>query len=116
MQIRRLASIASTCVVAIVMVLALPFAQLAVAAPTAPACCCPQPAHCKCPDHQRAVSLPPTVRTCHPAAHASSQPLPAFAAPARTTVVAPARAVAIVAIPLAAPHVPPVLDRRDAPS
>lgn len=117
MRARRVATIVSTWLVAIVTMCALPVAQLAVAGPAAPSCCCPRPAQCKCPDHHPGRSTPETVRACHGLPGATSvSPLPVFAAAPRPRWIAPARALAIVAIPLPAPHVPPAPDEPAAPS
>lgn len=103
--------------VALAVVLALPVAQLAVNPVAAPACCCPRPEQCKCPDHQRRAVDVPSLRTCRgKPGDVSVHKLPAFAAPPRVALATPVRAVATAVVPLPAPHGPPDPAERAAPS
>jgi hypothetical protein len=114
-RIRRIATVAATVLVAIVVALAVPISQLRVMS-VVTTCCCPDPSHCHCPDH-KSGSKQPSVRACHKSSHDLVSPqLPAFAAPELARAPAPARAVVAIAAPVAAPHDAPTPRRPDAPS
>jgi hypothetical protein len=45
-------------------------------------CCCPDPSHCHCPDHNKPVGNDPTMSACHRTQHElASAEMPAFAVP-----------------------------------
>jgi hypothetical protein len=115
-SLRQLVATASTIAVAIVLALGVPVAQLRTAA-TRSECCCPDPAHCKCPDHQGDESPQPTMRACHRAEQQFVSPvLPAFLAPAPELafIARPAAVSSVFVLP--APHPAPAPRRPDAPS
>jgi hypothetical protein len=115
-SLRRLVTAAATCVVAVVLAICVPVSQLHMVA-TKTECCCPDPDHCKCPDHKPDKSNQPSMRACH---KTSQQ----FVAPVLPAFVAHEVAVAIVREPIAiepafthsAPHPAPAPRRPDAPS
>jgi hypothetical protein len=114
-NLRRALTAASTILVAVVLALCVPLAQLRVA-DVGPDCCCPDPAKCKCPDHQPAPDVP-SMRACHknlPDAVAPS--LAAFVPPMIPSTIEPARVAVLVIPPLDQPHPPPAPRRPDAPS
>jgi hypothetical protein len=114
-RIRRIASAASTIVVAIVVALAVPTSQLRTFT-VVEQCCCPDPSNCHCP-HDADRSTQPSMRVCHKTQHEIVSPeAPAFAAPQVALVTSPARVIALAPAPIPAPHVAPVLARPDAPS
>lgn len=116
MRIRRLAATASTLLVAIVVALVVPFSQLRTFS-IETSCCCPDPSHCHCPDHDTSKGTQPCMRACHKTSHEVVSPdAPAFAAPELAIAEAPVRAVGRATWTLAEPHSPPVLPRPDAPS
>jgi hypothetical protein len=116
-SIRRLAAAAATLVVAIVVALAVPVAQLRTFS-VETSCCCPDPSHCHCPDHQPDHGgTCPSMRACHKTQHEIVSPdAPAFAPPTVATDVIAARAETRVAWTIAAPHAAPAPARPDAPS
>lgn len=102
--------------VAIAVALAVPISQLRTVA-IFKACCCPDPAHCRCPDDKAPPSQQPTLRACHNTERMLVAPeLPAFRAPVVAIVPAPAAAVTAIAHVLPAPHPAPPPLRPDAPS
>lgn len=114
--LRRIATAASTIVVAIVLAVFVPVAQLQIVA-EAPPCCCPNPKKCKCPDHKRGESGPSTMRACKQAPEAAVQAqLPVFVPPAVAIASAPARILGEAHVALADPHPAPAPRRPDAPS
>ncbi|HVV81517.1 MAG TPA: hypothetical protein VHE35_00515 [Kofleriaceae bacterium] len=117
MAARRIVAIVSTCAVAIALALMVPVAQLALAAPTGPTCCCPRPELCHCPEHHPRPDGNTSVRACRDAPPATANlQFPAFAPPAGLAVVDVRAASTPVTFALRAPHAPPLLDERAAPS
>jgi hypothetical protein len=115
-RIRRAAAWISTAMVALVVVLAVPASQLRIAADE-PACCCPDPASCRCADHQEDPSSQPSLRACHdPDRAIVAHELPAFGPPALAVAAAPGLAVVPVDHAIIAPHPAPPPARPDAPS
>jgi len=113
---RRVVTALSTFVVALLLVFAVPAAQLRTITVTK-SCCCPDPAHCHCPDHHGSKSSQSELKACHQSSNAIVAPtLPAFAVP--ETAVAIARSVTPVSIHpwLLDPHRAPAPARPDAPS
>ncbi len=89
-----------------------------VSLPAAPErCCCPSPATCKCPEHQRGYHGQTSLRRCSsPTPRVASLPAPPAAlaaAPVVSTAAVPAMPT-VIARP--APHPSPDLDRPSAPS
>jgi hypothetical protein len=116
-QIRRIATAVATFVVAIVVALALPVSQLRTVETVQDKCCCPDPAHCKCPEHKPGHTNKPQLKDCHRTSHdVTSPPLPAFEPP-KVALVAPAVRIVGVVLPVPArPHDSPPPARPDAPS
>jgi hypothetical protein len=115
-SIRRLAAAATTVLVAFVVALAVPVSQLRTFA-IQTSCCCPDPAHCHCPDHAPDHGNGSSMRACHKTAHEIVSPVaPAFAAPDVVIATAPARALSRTAWTIAEPHAAPAPARPAAPS
>lgn len=113
--LRRIATAASTIVVAIVLALFVPVAQLQTVA-EAPTCCCPNPKTCKCHEHKSGESGP-TMRACKQSPDAvAPTTLSAFVPPAVAVAIAAAIIVSDAHIALADPHPEPAPRRPDAPS
>jgi hypothetical protein len=115
-SLRQLVTAASTIVVAIVLAICVPVSQLHTFS-TKSECCCPEPDHCKCPDHKPDDSGQPTMRACHKTQQTFVSPvLPAFVTP-DVAVALVREPVAIVAdFTHASPHPAPAPRRPDAPS
>jgi hypothetical protein len=114
--LRRIATAASTIVVAIVVALAVPVSQLRTFA-IQTSCCCPDPAHCHCPDQKPDHGNQPTMRDCHKSSHEVVSPdAPAVAMPEVAIVNELPRAMPRVAWMIAEPHAAPAPARPDAPS
>ena len=64
MRIRRAATAIATMIVAIVVAIAVPVASLKTVTVVA-SCCCPDPAHCHCPDASKHGGNCPAIRACH---------------------------------------------------
>ncbi|MCW5804457.1 MAG: hypothetical protein KIT31_18955 [Deltaproteobacteria bacterium] len=109
----------TTSMVAIFLLLAVPFATLRFAADKVE-CCCPDPDRCKCHDHAKAKHDKPIVKACHndPPKAATATPMPPFAAVHQLAVamIPPPRAAVPIVDDLARPHPPPPPRRPDAPS
>ncbi len=116
MRIRKLATAASTIVVALIVALAVPVSQLRTIA-VVQTCCCPDPAKCHCPDHQPDHSKLQSIRACHKDVQITA-PAPAPVAPPAVVAIelAPIRFVGVVEHALQSPHIPPDVDRPDGPS
>jgi hypothetical protein len=116
-SIRRIAAAASTVVVAIVVALAVPVSQLRTFA-VQTSCCCPDPSHCHCPDHQPGQpGGHGSMRACHKTSHEIVSPdAPAVAMPDVAIAAVSTRVAPRVAWVIAAPHAPPAPARPDAPS
>ncbi len=101
--------------VAFVLALCVPFAQLKTNGVTIE-CCCPDQTKCKCPDHQG--DLPqPAMQACHKQTHEGiATQLAAFVPPVIPVTVAPAIAAPASPPALASPHEAPPPSRPDAPS
>jgi hypothetical protein len=114
--IRRAAAWISTVVVAIVVALAVPVSQLRTIA-IIKTCCCPDPAHCHCPDHKADSSSQPSIRECHNSERMIVAPeLPAFHAPVLAVADAPVVVDVAPSHVLPAPHPAPPPARPAAPS
>lgn len=104
-----------TVLLAILLALGVPFAQLHTTDDRV-TCCCPDPDTCKCPDHQP-DSDHSTMRACHKGGPSLQHaPLAVFIAPAIPVVDVDAPAVRVVDRLLPEPHAPPALRRPDGPS
>jgi hypothetical protein len=102
--------------VAIVLALCVPFGQLQTAVERIE-CCCPDPDHCKCPDHKPDHSGQSQMRSCHKRTHDGlANELAAFVAPVLHETIAPALLAVRVAHVLPTPHAEPPPRRPDAPS
>jgi len=105
-----------TVLLAILLALGVPFAQLHTEKVRVE-CCCPDPDHCKCPDHQPDSSGQSRMNACHKKipelvrAHAAT-----FVAPIVPSVDVPAPAVVAVEHVLPRPHAPPSPVRPKGPS
>lgn len=116
MFLRRAAAWISTVVVAVIVALAVPVSQLRTIS-IIKTCCCPDPAHCHCPDHKADPSSLPSMRACHSSERAIIAPqLPVFSAPAIASAVTPAVALVAIDHAIPAPHPAPPPIRPDAPS
>lgn len=105
-----------TVLVAILLALGVPFAQLHTVNDRV-SCCCPDPEHCKCPDHKPDKSGQSQMGTCHKLAGKTVRAqLAAFVPPVVARVIAPAPRPIVVAHVLPAPHEPPPPQRPAAPS
>jgi len=114
--IRRAAAWISTIVVAVVVALAVPVSQLRTIS-VVKTCCCPDPSHCHCPDHQADPSSEPSIRECHRTEQMAVAPeLPAFHVPVVAVAVVPAVAILAIDHVIPAPHLAPPPTRPDAPS
>jgi len=114
--IRRAAAWISTVVVAVVVALAVPVSQLRTIS-VVKTCCCPDPMHCHCPDHQADSSSQPSIRACHRTEQIAVAPeLPAFRTPAVAVAAVPAVAIVVLDHVIPAPHPAPPPTRPDAPS
>lgn len=116
MSLRRIVIAATTIAVALALAVLVPVAQLQTVADQ-PACCCPDPETCKCPEHKPPTPFDTTMRACHNSAPDLVQTqLPQFVPPALPSVTVPSEVVAVVATRLPAPHPAPAPGRPDAPS
>jgi hypothetical protein len=70
-SIRGALSAAATCIVAIVVALAVPVSQLRTVS-TVVTCCCPDPTHCHCPDHKPDHNKKPSMSACHKTQHVTA--------------------------------------------
>jgi hypothetical protein len=114
--IRRAAAWVSTVLVALAVALAVPVSQLRTIS-IIKSCCCPDPAHCHCPDHKPDPSSQPSMRACHNTERAVVAPqLPAFSAPVVEVAVAPVLSIGTLHHASPAPHAAPPPARPDAPS
>lgn len=112
----RIAAAVTTWFVAIAVALAVPVSQLRTVT-VIETCCCPDPAHCNCPDREPEAEGQPTVKACHQERHvvaagaAVSFTLPPLGldAPSRARIMLAPRA-------LAEPHAEPPPERPAAPS
>lgn len=107
MSLRRIATAASTIVVAIVVALTVPVSQLRTVS-IVKQCCCPDPHKCHCPDHQPDHKGQSSMRACHSTQHVTVSPeAPSFAAPP-IAIAAGSSQIALLASPLLdSPHAPP---------
>lgn len=116
MFIRRAVAWLSTIVVAVVVALAVPVSQLRTIS-IIKTCCCPDPAHCHCPDHKPEAPSQPSIRACHNTERVVVAPeLPVFRAAVVTVEVVPVIALLALDPALSAPHPAPPPLRPDAPS
>lgn len=100
----------------LVLIASLLVAPLAIAAPPEP-CCCPQPARCKCPDHQAANRGHASVRRCGaPVRHPAPLPAPIAALPAPLVLATVVAAAPAPVTTLPSPHASPDLERPRGPS
>lgn len=116
MSHRRAAIALATYVAAILVALAVPVSQLhTVSIETT--CCCPDPSHCKCPDHKPGNQSTPSLRACHKIQHAHVAPtLPSFAPPAVAVAIAPPRVAPALERAPRVPHATPDSDEPYGPS
>jgi len=115
-SLRRLVTAASTIVVAFVLAICVPVSQLQTVG-TKTQCCCPDPDHCKCPDHKADDGANPVMRACHKTQQQFVGPvLPAFVAPELVAVDWREPVAIEPAFVLPAPHPAPLPRRPDAPS
>jgi hypothetical protein len=113
---RRAWTAAATFVVALVVALAVPVAQLRTDRVVID-CCCPDPSNCHCPDHNPDHSSQPAMRDCHRTRHQLVSPqAPAFVASRVAIGVGARRALPIAVLPPKAPHVSPDADEPYGPS
>ena len=103
-------------IIAILMMLALPVANLRTF-DDRPTCCCPDPAVCKCPAHHGLHTTQPVMKSCHKSApRIVVPPLPSYAATDLALLVPPVSREALVIATISTPHEPPAPRRPDAPS
>ncbi len=114
--LRQVVTAASTIVVALVLAISVPVSQLHTAS-TQSQCCCPDPGHCKCPEHKPDRRPDPSMRACHKTTqHFVSPVLPVFVTPVDQVALAPQAAATEVVFVHRTPHAPPTQRRPDAPS
>ncbi len=114
--LRQVVTAASTIVVAIVLAISVPVSQLHTASLQSQ-CCCPDPDHCKCPEHEPDSRPDPSMRACHKTTHQFVSPvLPVFVTSVDQVALAPQPAATEVVFVHGVPHAPPVPLRPDAPS
>ena|GEM_PF-1746828 len=115
MSIRRIATWISTVVVAIVVAVAVPVSQLRTVAVIL-SCCCPDPDHCSCPDHETDHGSTPTIKQCHKSADTFESAVAPSVAIATRLELVPVRAAIVLHHALPAPHASPLLERPRGPS
>ena len=105
-----------TLMTAVVVLLALPIAQLRTVAEKV-ACCCSDASHCHCPDHEAPASDHDSMRACHKTAEVLASPTVSdFTPPVIAMAIAPAPVASAIAHVLPDPHEPPSLERPRGPS
>ena len=105
-----------TLMTAVVVLFALPVSQLRTVAEKV-TCCCPDPSHCRCPDHKSAPSDHDSMRACHKSTEVLASPtVPDFTPPVMAMAIAPAPVTSAIVHVLPAPHEPPDLERPRGPS
>ena len=113
---RQAVTAASTIIVAMLLAFSVPVSQLRTVS-TLSECCCLEPDHCMCPDHQADGTPQPSMRACHKKTIELVSPvLPAFVPPVAALALAPQRAAVDALFALPAPHAAPTPRRLDAPS
>lgn len=113
---RRATTALTTLVVAILLALCVPVSQLRTVA-VKQACCCPDPTHCHCPDHDAKKGTQSELRSCHRSQQVTVAPtLPMFTEPVVTVAIAPVIPVAAPLHEIHEPHAAPAPVRPDAPS
>jgi hypothetical protein len=116
-RVRRIVAAATTAVMAVMMTIALPIAQIPSAKVVAAACCCPNPATCHCPDHERHTRGDPSVRPCgQPPELTIVAALAPFVAPSVTIMMPPLLAQSAPIVAPRAPHPAPPASPPAAPS
>ena len=107
MTLRRIATAASTILVAVIVAFAVPVSQLRTIS-VVKSCCCPDPTQCHCPDHKPDHGSQPSMRACHNTQHINVAPqLPSFTPPVVAVAAAP-QVVAIARVSsLSNPHASP---------
>jgi hypothetical protein len=96
-----------TVLIAILLALGVPFAQLHTVNDHV-TCCCPSPDVCKCPDHEPDDGGQPMMKVCHKQAPKTVRAqLATFVAPAAIELVVPVPRVERVAHARPSPHAPP---------
>ncbi len=116
-KIRRIASYCVTALVALVVALAVPVSQLTTVQTVTEKCCCPDPAHCKCPSHKPGPTQDPQLKDCHKTSHDVVAPmLPAFAQPELALAAPSVQIIALAHVPYVAAHAAPDPRRPEAPS
>jgi hypothetical protein len=115
-SLRRVATFATTTLVAIVVALAVPVSQLQMVS-VIHHCCCPDPDDCHCPKTKSDHSTHQTMGTCHGANELIVAPqAPSFTASVVAIADRPQAVAAAPSLPVLAPHDPPPPTRPDAPS
>lgn len=106
-----------TVLLAILLALGVPFAQLHTFDDRVE-CCCPSREVCKCPDHKAEHGSQTSMRACHKQGPQMTRGghHGAFIPPPAVRIVAPVRPSIVVAVPIPAPNAPPPPERPDAPS
>lgn len=106
----------TTAVLALVMAIAVPVAQLRTVEIDR-TCCCPDPDECHCPGHDEHDDGAPAMESCHVTVVAIvAAGLPSFEPTVQPAVRAPDIAARVVHVTPASPHAPPVPDRPRGPS
>jgi hypothetical protein len=112
---RRVATFATTTLVAVVVALAVPVSQLRMVS-VIHHCCCPDPDDCHCPKPKSDHSAK-TMGVCHGANDIVVAPqAPSFTPTAVAIADRPAIAAVAPSLPILAPHDAPPPTRPDAPS
>jgi hypothetical protein len=103
-------------IVGVFVMIALPVSQLRLATMRVE-CCCPDPDHCKCPDHGKNTSGQPTMQPCHKTSEAIASGSSAeLSIPQIAAIDVPATQVVHVSFVISDPHEPPSPPRPPRPS
>ena len=103
-------------IVGVLVMLAVPVSQLRLVSIRVE-CCCPDPDHCKCPDHRKSQVDDTKIEPCHKSRDViASGTTDTFPVPEITVIDAPAVEVASVELPTSEPHEPPSPKRPRGPS
>ena len=116
MKYRRAATSAIAIAIALVCSVLVPLSQVRTVA-VVTTCCCPDPAHCHCPDEKPDHSGKPQMRACHRSTDLTFGPEAPELVPPAGVALAPVaqRATHVVAV-LSLPHDAPPVARPEAPS
>jgi hypothetical protein len=102
--------------VAVITLIAVPVSQLRTVSVRIE-CCCPDPTHCHCGDHDRAPADQAAIKACHKSSETILSPsAPAFAAPVALSIEPSREQITTLQFPLRSPHESPSPARPPGPS